>query len=147
MLKKIDHINVVVKDLEQSKNFFLNLGFSVQREGILEGEWIDKLTEMRKVKAVYVGLTLPGHETNLELLHFISHENLTTWDNDVPNKTGFRHLSFEVDDIESFENKLKALGIDFVTEVQNYEGTDKKLCFFKGPEGIMLELAEYIHEL
>lgn len=143
MLQKIDHINVVVKDLQKAKQFFLNLGFVMQREGMLEGEWMDRLTGMRNVKAEYVGLSLAGDETNLELLHFVSYENLTTWDNDVPNKTGFRHMAFSVEDIQAVVDKLKKMGIEFYSEIQKYPDTNKKLCYFKGPEGIMLELAEY----
>jgi catechol 2,3-dioxygenase-like lactoylglutathione lyase family enzyme len=143
MIKKIDHINVVVKDLEKAKRFFLDLGFFLQHEGVLEGEWIDRLMGMRNVKAEYAALTLSGGETNLELLHFICPDNLTTWDNYVPNKTGYRHLAFEVENIEAFVTELKAKDVKFMSEIQEYKPSKKKLCYFYGPEGIMLELAEY----
>jgi catechol 2,3-dioxygenase-like lactoylglutathione lyase family enzyme len=143
MIKKIDHINIVVKDLEKAKKFFLNLGFTVQQEGMLVGEWLDRLTNLKHVKAEYIGLTLEGCETNLELLHFINPNNLTTWDNDILNKTGFRHVAFAVEDIKAVVNKLKETGVEFFSEIQRYEESNKMLCYFKGPEGIMLELAEY----
>lgn len=143
MVKKIDHINVVVKDLEKAKEFFMDLGFVMQREGILEGKWVEKLIGLRNVKAAYVGLSLENCETNLELLHFINYENLTTWDNDVLNKTGFRHMAFKVDNIENVVSRLKSKGIEFFSEIQKYSELNKKLCYFKGPEGIVLELAEY----
>ena len=101
------------------------------------------LRGLKNVKAEYVGLSLAGNETNLELLHFVSHNNLTTWDNDVPNKMGFRHMAFTVENIGIVVKKLKEMGVEFYSEVQPYKETNKKLCYFKGPEGIMLELAEY----
>ncbi len=86
---------------------------------------------------------MKGTETNLELLKFITPESLTTRDNDVLNKTGFRHMAFDVENIEEIVQTLKEQGIKFFSEIQVYEETNKKLCYLKGPEGIVLELAEY----
>jgi len=141
--KKIDHINIVVKNLEAAKTFFIKFGFTVQREGILEGKWIDTLTRLKNVKAEYVALCLYNGETKLELLKFINPENLSTCDNDVINKTGFRHMAFEVKSIENVVKNLKEQGIEFLSSIQEYKETNKKLCYLKGPEGIVLELAEY----
>ncbi len=141
--KKIDHINIVVKNLEEAKKFFIKFGFVVQKDGLLEGKWIDTLTRLKNVKAEYVALRLPDGETNLELLKFINPENLSTCDNDVINKTGFRHMAFEVRNIEKVVDDLKEQGIEFLSPVQEYKETNKKLCYLKGPEGIVLELAEY----
>jgi catechol 2,3-dioxygenase-like lactoylglutathione lyase family enzyme len=143
MLKKIDHINIVVKNIEKAKKFFVSLGFTVQDESVLEGEWIDKLTQLKRVTAEYVGLHLEGSGTNIELLKFTNPESLSTWDNDALNKTGFRHLAFEVERIEDVVKKLKKQGIEFVSSIQTYKETGKKLCYLRGPEGIVLELAQY----
>jgi catechol 2,3-dioxygenase-like lactoylglutathione lyase family enzyme len=141
--KKIDHINIVVKDLEKVKNFFLIFGFTIKREGILEGKWIDTVMRLKHVKAEYVALSLHNCETKLELLRFNNPENLSTCDNDVLNKTGFRHMAFEVEHIEGVVEHLKKEGVEFLSEVQTYKEIGKKLCYLLGPEGIMLELAEY----
>ncbi|HSX09517.1 MAG TPA: VOC family protein [Candidatus Saccharimonadales bacterium] len=143
LFKKIDHINIVVKDLEKTKNFFVSLGFTIQHEGLLEGKWLDNLTKLKNVKAEYVALSLNDGETNLELLKFNNPENLSTCDNDVINKTGFRHMAFEVEKIEDVVDALKKDNIEFFSEIQTYPETNKKLCYMRGPEGIMLELAEY----
>ena len=141
--KKIDHINIVVKDLKRSKKFFVQLGFTVQIETILEGDWLDKLTGLKNVKASHLSLSLNNGETNIELLKFINPQNLTTCDNDVLNKTGFRHIAFEVEDIEKVVSNLKNQGFTFFSEIQRYKNTNKKLCYLRGPEEIVLELAEY----
>ena len=141
--KKIDHINIVVKDLEKAKKFFLELGFVLRREAKLKGKWIDKVTGLKNVEAENAVIGLEGCETNIELLKFNNPECLTTWDNDVVNKTGFRHMAFEVENIEKVMNHLKESGVEFFSEVQVYKETNKKVCYLKGPEEIVLELAEY----
>jgi len=141
--KKIDHINIVVKNLDAAKKFFIKFGFVVQKEGILEGKWIDTLTRQKNVKAEYAALSLHDDETNLELLKFTNPENLSTHDNDVLNKTGFRHMAFAVENIEKVVEDLKGQDIEFLSSIQEYKEANKKLCYLKGPEGIMLELAEY----
>src|SRR5258708_8455063 len=143
MVKKIDHINIVVKNLNEAKAFFLKIGFTLQHEGILEGDWIDTLTGLVNVKAEYVGLSLENSETNLELLQFYHpigkrDENAYSF-----NQMGFRHMAFEVSNIENVVKKLKKEGVKFFSKIQEYKGANKKLCYFQGPEGIVLELAEY----
>lgn len=141
-LTKIDHINIVVQDLENAKNFFLNLGFTVVKQGMLEGEWIDRVVRLPQVKAEYVALTIPQTETNLELLKFYSPEGKEDPQISMPNQIGFRHMALEVKDIESAVLDLKKKGITFFSDIQIYN-EKKKLCYFLGPEGIILELAEY----
>jgi catechol 2,3-dioxygenase-like lactoylglutathione lyase family enzyme len=144
-LKKIDHINIVVKDLEKAKLFFLDFGFVLnpKREGLLEGAAIEQVTGLKDIKAYYCTLSLPGAQTNLELIRYES-----PYDQDdpligKPNHVGIRHIAFEVDDIEQVIKKLKKKGVQFFSEIQEYKASNKKLCYFYGPEGIVLELAAY----
>lgn len=145
MIKKIDHINIVVKDLEKAKQFFLDLGFNCKTDHaeLLEGHWVDQLTDLKKVKAFYYALTLPGSQTSLELLKY---ENPESADDPLvgdPNHIGFRHMAFEVEDIEVFVSQLISRKVKFISGIQEYKPTRKKLCYFYGPEGIVLEAAEY----
>jgi catechol 2,3-dioxygenase-like lactoylglutathione lyase family enzyme len=143
ILKKIDHINIVVQDLEAAKNFFLNLGFIVLRQGILEGEWIDKMVNLPQVKAEHITLTIPQTQTNLELIKYYTPEGQDDPQVSMPNHMGFRHMALEVKDIESAVWDLKQKGISFFGDIQMYNNA-KKLCYFLGPEGIILELDEYL---
>jgi catechol 2,3-dioxygenase-like lactoylglutathione lyase family enzyme len=143
MLKKIDHINVVVQNLIEAKKFFVDLGFDVTHEGVLTGVWIDKVTNLANVKAEYCTLSLPGSQTNLELIQYTTPEDQTKQKKNMPNMRGFRHLAFEVANIDAVVAKLKKDGVTFFSEIQHYEPTKKKLCYLYGPEGIILELAEY----
>lgn len=139
---KIDHINIVVKDLQKVKEFFIDLGFVFKKEGHLEGEWIDIITGLKNVKANYVALGFPDRETNLELLTFENPEIIPDQYTNSPNHAGFRHMAIEVNNIEETVKKLKTKGIAFLSDIQKYQES-KKLCYFLGPEGILLELAEY----
>lgn len=139
---KIDHINIVVRDLEKAKEFFVDLGFVVQDEGFLEGEWLDKVTGLKQAKAEYAALGFPGRETNLELLTYYSPQGDRDTNISNPNQIGLRHMAIEVKDIKQIAKKLKAKGYTFLSDIQVYK-INKQLCYFLGPEGIILELAEY----
>jgi catechol 2,3-dioxygenase-like lactoylglutathione lyase family enzyme len=141
--KKIDHINIVVQDLEEAKIFFLELDFTITHTGILTGKWIDTLTQMKNVKAEYASLQLSKTETKLELLKFYLPRGIHDSKKNILNQIGLRHIAFEVEDIEKVVAKLKTKGVHFLSEIQEYKQTNKKLCYFEGPEGIILELAEY----
>lgn len=140
---KIDHINIVVRDLEKAKEFFLSLGFSVIKQANLEGKWIDKLVGLDNVKAEYIALNFPNRETNLELIKYYSPQGDADDKISLPNQIGLRHLAMEVENIEEYFEKLKGMNVKFISEVID-NGMGKKLCYFLGPEGIILELAQYI---
>jgi catechol 2,3-dioxygenase-like lactoylglutathione lyase family enzyme len=139
---KIDHINIVVNDLADAKQFFSTLGFVVIKEGELEGDWIDKIVKLPHVKAKYVALALPNTQTNLELIQYYSPVGEKDPKMSSPNQIGFRHMALEVKDIENVVATLKENGVTFFSDIQVYNVT-KKLCYLLGPEGIIIELAEY----
>jgi catechol 2,3-dioxygenase-like lactoylglutathione lyase family enzyme len=143
MIQKIDHINIVVRDLEGAKKFFLQFGFTIAHEGELSGKWIDTLTRLKNVKARYAALSLPGHETNLELLTYDNPEGEECPAGDILTTIGYRHIAFAVENIEKIVGDLKKQGAIFFSDIQEYKESKKKLCYFYGPEGIVLELAEY----
>lgn len=143
MLKKIDHINIVVKDLYAVKTFFLDLGFKVLHEGELTGTWVDNVTGLTNVKAEYCALGLKNGETNIELIAYDSPVTAGKTQKSLANRPGFRHLAFEVTNIKKVVEGLKVKGYKFFSDIQRYEPANKKLCYFYGPEGIILELAEY----
>lgn len=143
MFKNIDHIGLVVQDLEAAKEFFLTLGFTVVAEDVLEGEWIEKMVHLANVKARYIKLHISHTKTNLELLKFFSPVGEKDPQISKPNQIGFRHIALEVKNIEGVVTDLKKRGVTFFSDIQVYNNK-KKLCYFLGPEGIILELAEYI---
>ena len=139
---KIDHINIVVRDLEEAKNFSTNLGFVILKEGELVGDWIDRIVNLSHVRAKYVALAIPNTQTNLELIKYYSPVGEKDPKMSIPNQIGFRHIALEVKDIEKVVSALKEKGVTFFSDIQVYNIT-KKLCYLFGPEGIIIELAEY----
>jgi catechol 2,3-dioxygenase-like lactoylglutathione lyase family enzyme len=143
MLQCIDHVNLVVNDLESSIEFFCALGFELVHQGDLEGDWVSRVVGLENVKARYASLALPEGETKLELLKYYTPEVLPDPEIDSANKQGFRHIAFKVSDIGVLCAKLQESGVEFLSDLQLYEPTSKKLVYFYGPERVLLELAEY----
>lgn len=143
MLNTIDHVNVVVSDLDEAKTFFTQLGFSVGNEGNLEGEWISAIVGMKDVKARYVTLSLGGAGTNLELIQYYTPASEKDQKMNKSNQLGFRHIAFQVEDLEKTVQDLKEKGVTFLSPIQTYPKTGKRLVYFYGPDGILLELTQY----
>ncbi len=143
MIKRIDHINLVVSDLRKAKDFFLLLDFEAEPESELSGKWISEVVGLQEVEAKYIALSHPGSTVKIELIHYISPQSDCTQMENKPNTIGLRHLAFAVDNIESTVTKLQAAGIKFMSDVKTYPATGKKIVYFSGPDGIILELAEY----
>ena len=120
------------------------LGFSqgsVSKRQVLQGEWISKVVNLPNVKAEYIALAIPDTQTNLELIKYYAPEGSVNSHISMPNQIGFRHIALEVEDIKSVVADLKKKGITFFSDIQIYN--NKKLCYFLGIEGIILEFAEY----
>ena len=144
MIKKIDHINIVVTNLEESTKFFVELlDFKVETEGFLQGEWIDKVVGLDNVKAKYNKLVIPNTETRIELIQYHNPVGEKDPNTGKSNQIGIRHIAFEVEDIEKVYTNLQNAGIKILSELQLYNQS-KKLCYFVGPDDVILELAEYI---
>ena len=143
MLKKINHVNIVVSNLEETKAFFIQLGFEIGDESGLSGEWISSIVGLPDVNAKYVTLSLPGTETNLELIEYTSPPSGKDSNMDKANQIGFRHIAFEVDNIEDEVCRMKEKGIEFLSPIQTYPKTGKRLAYLWGPDRILLELAQY----
>ena len=141
-INKIDHIGIIVNDLPAAKAFFLDFGLEVQGEAEMEGELVDRLLGLNKVKTSLVMMRPPGGETSIELIKFhnppeegVQHLSMYT--------LGIRHIAFLVEDLEALVAKLKAKGAEVFGEIQIYENS-YKLCYVRGPEGIILDLNERI---
>jgi catechol 2,3-dioxygenase-like lactoylglutathione lyase family enzyme len=140
---RIDHVGIIVKDLAAAKAFFLDFGLELQGEGELEGEWLDKIVGLNNVKDAYAMLRTPDGEANIELIQFYRPSDESTVRQPLANTQGIRHIAFVVEDIEGHVARLKKQGMEVFSEVQHYEDS-YKLCYVRGPEGIILELAEPI---
>lgn len=142
---RIDHVGIIVNDLPAAKAFFLDLGLEMMGEGEVEGEWVERIIGLQDVKAEIVMLRTPDGEANIELSKFHSPTDENGIQRALANTLGIRHITFAVEDIEAIVAKLKKNGAELVGEIQTYENT-YKLCYIRGPEGIILELAEQLEK-
>jgi catechol 2,3-dioxygenase-like lactoylglutathione lyase family enzyme len=142
-IRRIDHVGIIVNDLPAAKAFFLDFGLEMLGEGEVEGEWVDRVVGLHDVKAACVMLRTPDGEANIELIKFYRPSDEKGMQRPLANTLGIRHIAFAVEDIEAVVAKLKKKGAGLFGEIQNYENA-YKLCYVRGPEGIILELAEQI---
>lgn len=142
-INRIDHVGIIVKDLSAAKAFFLDFGLETVGEGNVEGEWVDRIIGLQGVKATIVMLRTSDGGTNIELSKFHTPTDENSVSRPLANTPGIRHIAFVVEDVEAIVAKLKKKGTKLVGEIQNYENI-YKLCYIRGPEGIILELAEEI---
>lgn len=142
-IHRIDHIGVIVNDLPAAKAFFLEFGLEVMGEAEMEGELVDTLLGLNNVKTSLVMMRPPGGEASIELIKFHSPPDEEGVQQFSVNGLGIRHIAFLVEDLEGLVAKLKAKGAEVFSEIQTY-GNSYKLCYVRGPEGIILDLNERI---
>ncbi len=142
-IQKIDHVGVIVNDLSAAKEFFLDFGLEVKGEWEMEGDLMGYAVGLNDVKVACVGLGTSDGQTWIELIKFITPSDEKDIQEPFANTLGIRHIAFAVEDIEAVVAKLKKKGTEIFSEIQQYEES-YKLCYVRGPEGIILELAEKI---
>jgi catechol 2,3-dioxygenase-like lactoylglutathione lyase family enzyme len=142
-IHRIDHVSINVNDLAAAKAFFLDFGLELQGEDELEGEWLDQLIGLKNVKTAVAFFKTPDGEASIELVKYYSPSDEKGIQPSFANTLGIRHIAFVVEDIESMVAKLKKKGTEIFGEIYNYQNT-YKLCYVRGPEGIILELAEQL---
>jgi catechol 2,3-dioxygenase-like lactoylglutathione lyase family enzyme len=138
---KMDHVSVVVNDLAAAKAFFLDFGLELRGEGELEAEWVDKVVGIKGVRSGFAVLGTPGGGTNIELIKYYRPVDENGSQPPNSNTLGISNIAFEVDDIEAVYAGFKAKGMPHLGEIQQFENI-YKLCYCRGPEGIIIMLAE-----
>ncbi len=152
MIKQIDHVNIVVHDLEVMLTFYEQaLGLKRAKEVTISGDWVEAVVGLKGVKAEVVYLELASGP-RIELIHYLSPSGMTVKGLDIPNTFGMRHIAFRVSEIDRWVGKLKKKGIRFFGAVRQASkkqvrysgGLRKRLVYFYDPEGNILELCEYV---
>jgi catechol 2,3-dioxygenase-like lactoylglutathione lyase family enzyme len=136
-------VGIVVDDLAAATTFFVELGLKVLGEGLVEGGWVDRVVGLEGVRSEIAMLETPDGDGRVELAKFHAPAG-PEGDRHAPaNAPGIRHLTFAVDDVDAVVARLQGHGAELVGEVERYE--DKyRVCYLRGPEGIIVELAEKI---
>jgi len=142
-IQRMEHVGIVVDDLAAATKFFLELGLELQAEVPVEGRWVDRVVGLDGVRAdIAMMQTVDGHG-RLELTKYHAPSSRSGNRQAAANTPGIRHVAFAVKDIDSVVAGLRARGVELVGELESYQDI-YKLCYVRGPEGIIVELAERI---
>jgi catechol 2,3-dioxygenase-like lactoylglutathione lyase family enzyme len=145
-IQRMDHVGIVVQDLEDAVAFFTTLGLELQGEAPVEGDWVDRIVGLEGVRAQIAMLRTPDGHGRLELTQFHKPSSGGGGGDDRPapaNALGIRHVAFAVEDIDVVLARLQARGTELVGELGRYRDR-YRLCYVRGPEGIIVELAQQI---
>lgn len=143
MLRGMEHVGIVVDDLAAATEFFIDLGLEMQGTASVEGRWVDRIVGLEGVRADIAMMQTPDGNARLELTKFHSPTNQGDTRYAPANTRGIRHISFKVDDIDAVVARLRGRGNELVGTVEQFEDS-YRLCYVRGPEGIIIELAEQI---
>ena len=142
-VQRMDHVCVVVDDLAAATEFFLELGLEVQGEWSAEGRSVDRILGLEGVRTDCAMMQTPDGNGKLELVKFRSPPNEGDTEPAPANARGLHHVTFEVEDLDAVIARLRTRGAELVGELEQY-GDTYRLCYIRGPEGIIIELAEQV---
>lgn len=146
-LIRMDNVLIVVEDPEAAKSFFIELGLGLEGEMTVEGPPVEKLIGLEDVRATLSVMRMPDGHGGIELDKFHSPNPTRIESVDAPvNTLGIRRIMFAVADIDDTVARLRAGGAELVGEVVQYEDA-YRLCYIRGPEGIVIGLAEPLGRL
>src|ERR1044071_4368406 len=143
-LRRMDNVLIVVDDLAAAKAFFVELGMELEGQTTVEGRWADLVVGLENVRSEIAMMRTPDGQGRVELSKFHAPAAVKAEPKNAPTNTlGIRRIMFAVDDIDDVLARLRNHGAELVGEIAQYE--DKyRLCFIRGPEGIILGLAQQL---
>src|SRR6478609_2606550 len=143
-LLRMDNVLIVVEDLEAAQAFFTELGMELEGETQVEGPWVGSVIGLGDVRADIAMMRTPDGHSGLELTKFHTPPAVRAEPESAPaNALGIRRIMFAVDDIDDVVARLRGHGAELVGELAQYEDI-YRLCFLRGPEGIVIGLAEQL---
>ncbi len=138
----MDHVSIVVEDLPAAIAFFTELGLELEGEMPVEGRWVDRVVGLGGVRVDIAMMRTPDGHNKLELTRFKTPAAISTAPKEPPpNTRGIRTIMFAVDDIDDAVARLRGHGAALMGEIARYEDA-YRLCYLRGPEGIIVALAE-----
>ena len=143
-LQRMDNVLIVVEDLDAATAFFIELGMELEGETQVEGPWVDRTVGLEGVRADIAMLRTPDGHNRVELTRFHTPPAIRAEPENAPaNTLGLRRIMFAVDDIDDVVARLRSHGAELLDEIAQYEDV-YRLCFMRGPEGIIIGLAEQL---
>ena len=141
----MDNVGIVVEDLPATITFFRELGLELEGQFTIEGEWSGRVTGLGEQRVEVAMMRTPDGHSRLELSRFLAPPVIADHRNAPVNALGYLRVMFAVDDLDETLVRLRAHGAELVsTEVVQYEDV-YRLCYIRGPEGLLIGLAEEVH--
>ena len=142
-VKRMDNVGIVVADLDAAIAFFGELGLELAGRAPIEGEWADGVTGLRDMRVEIAMMRTPDGHSRLELSRFLAPPVVADHRRAPVNALGYLRVMFAVDDLDETLARLDKLGATIVGDVVRYENM-YRLCYIRGPEGILIGLAEQL---
>jgi catechol 2,3-dioxygenase-like lactoylglutathione lyase family enzyme len=142
-VRRFDHVGITVADLDTVAVFFVGLGLQVERRMFMPGEFVDTVVGIPDSRSEIVMLRPPDGGTGLELSSFVRPDHQPGSPTAMSTELGLRNVAFEVDDLQTAVDGLAADGYRLVGGIGQYEHT-WRMAYMRGPEGIIVSLAERI---
>jgi len=146
-LKRMDNVGIVVDDLEETIEFFRELGLELEGRATIEGEWAGRVTGLGDQHVEIAMMRTPDGHSRLELSRFLTPPIVADHRNAPVNAFGYLRVMFTVDNIAETLERLGALGAhgaQLVGEVVQYKDA-YRLCYIRGPEGLLIGLAQELN--
>jgi catechol 2,3-dioxygenase-like lactoylglutathione lyase family enzyme len=140
-VKRMDNVGIVVESLDAAITFFAELGLRLEGRATIEGEWAGRVTGLGTQHVEIAMLVTPDGHSRLELSRFLTPPVVADHRNAPVNALGYLRVMFTVDNIDELLVRLRRCGAQLVGEVVQYEES-YRLCYIRGPEGLLIGLAE-----
>jgi catechol 2,3-dioxygenase-like lactoylglutathione lyase family enzyme len=142
-LLRMDNVGIVVEALDEAISFFTELGLQLEGRTTVEGEWAGRVTGLGTQRVEIAMMVTPDGHSRLEISRFLTPSVVADHRNAPVNALGYLRVMFAVDDIDELLARLLKRGAQLVGEVVQYEDS-YRLCYIRGPEGILIGLAEQL---
>ena len=137
----MDNVGIVVESLDETISFFTELGLRLEGRATVEGEWAGRVTGLGIQRVEIAMMVTPDGHSRLELSRFLTPPAVADHRNAPVNALGYLRVMFSVDDIDELLARLLKRGAQLVGDVVQYEDS-YRLCYIRGPEGLLIGLAE-----
>jgi catechol 2,3-dioxygenase-like lactoylglutathione lyase family enzyme len=142
-LMRMDNIGIVVESLDDAIVFFTELGLALEGRAMVEGEWAGRVTGLGDQRVEVAMMVTPDGHSRIELSRFLVPEAIADHRKDPVNALGYLRAMFAVRDLDATVARLMKHGAELVGDIVQYEQA-YRLCYIRGPEGILIGLAEEI---
>ena len=140
-LKRMDNVGIVVESLDTAISFFKELGLKLEGRAMIEGEWAGRVTGLGNQRVEIAMMVTPDGHSRLELSRFLEPPVVADHRNAPVNALGYLRVMFAVDGLDATLDRLRRHGAQLVGDVVQYEDS-YRLCYIRGPEGLLIGLAE-----